>query len=80
MIIKFFFFFIPVQNMLVPISKNNGNDQDYIYLDALNGDDAEKFLSFEKKYIINNSRNKLLQELDNLPKGRYFSLLFMFFC
>ncbi|VVC33097.1 Hypothetical protein CINCED_3A008515 [Cinara cedri] len=44
---------------IIPKSKNNGNDRDYIYLDMLNGDDVGEFLTFEKKYIPKNTKSKI---------------------
>lgn len=52
---------------MIPKSKNNGNDGDYVYLDMLDGDDAKHFLSFEKKSISKNSKNKILKLLEKDP-------------
>ncbi|XP_008185298.1 uncharacterized protein LOC100167907 isoform X2 [Acyrthosiphon pisum] len=49
---------------MIPKSRNNGNDCDYIYLDMLDGDDAKNVLSFEKKSISKNSKTKILQLLE----------------
>ncbi|CAH1709136.1 uncharacterized protein LOC114126584 isoform X2 [Aphis gossypii] len=49
---------------MIPKSRNNGNDGDYIYLDALDGDDAKNVLSFEKKNISKNSKTKILKLLE----------------
>lgn len=49
---------------MIPKSRNNGNDCDYIYLDALDGDDAKNVLSFEKKNISKNSKTKILKLLE----------------
>lgn len=38
-----------VETILIPKSKNTGKDGDCVYIDMLNGDDIEDFLSFEKK-------------------------------
>ncbi|XP_060840629.1 uncharacterized protein LOC132921565 isoform X2 [Rhopalosiphum padi] len=51
------------QNM-IPKSRNNGNDCDYIYLDMLDGDDAKNVLSFEKRSISKNSKTKILKLLE----------------
>lgn len=58
---------------MIPKSKNNGNESDYVYLDALNGDDVGEFLTFEKKCTPNNSRDKLLPKLvEKIPtKGEH---------
>jgi len=49
---------------MIPKSRNNGNDCDYIYLDMLDGDDAKNLLSFEQKSISKNSKTKILQLLE----------------
>jgi len=57
---------------MIPKSKNNGNDCDYIYLDMLNGDDVGEFLLFENKLVSNNSRKNIPPLLEtNHTKGTY---------
>lgn len=46
-----FFFLFFVETILIPKSKNNGNDRDYVYIDTLSGNDIGDFLSFEKKCL-----------------------------
>lgn len=58
---------------MIPKSINNGNDRDYVYLDALNGDDVGKYLSFEKPCTPSHSRqavSDLLKKSDII--GNYF--------
>lgn len=66
-----------IDTNIIPKSKNNGNVQDYIYLDMLNGDDVDKFLSFEKKCISKNNRKKIpeLLETNIKKKGNYNKIL-----
>ena len=45
--------FTVIEKNMIPKSRNNGNDCDYIYLDMLNGDDAKYLFSFENKKISN---------------------------
>lgn len=53
---------IPIEEeVLIPKSKNNGNVEDYIYLDALNYGHGE-LLSFEKKYIPKNKKTEFLDK------------------
>lgn len=52
-------FLLFVETILIPKSKNNGNDRDYIYLDMLNGNDSGDFLSFEKKCASKKQKNKI---------------------
>ncbi|XP_022182300.1 uncharacterized protein LOC111042111 isoform X2 [Myzus persicae] len=59
---------------MIPKSRNNGNDCDYIYLDTLDGDDAKNLLSFEKKSILKNSKTKILElleknHMDGIPES-----------
>ncbi|XP_060880446.1 uncharacterized protein LOC132952235 isoform X2 [Metopolophium dirhodum] len=55
---------ISEERNMIPKSRNNGNDCDYIYLDMLDGDDAKNVLSFEKKSISKNSKTKILELLE----------------
>lgn len=52
-------FLLFVENYLIPKSRNNGSDHDYVYLDTLTGDDVGEFLSFEKKCISNNFKQEI---------------------
>lgn len=60
---------------MIPKSRNNGNDCDYIYLDMLHGDDAKNVLSFEKKRFSKNSKTKILQLLEKKHTDGKNSLL-----
>jgi len=63
--------YVTVKN-LIPKSKNNGNESDYVYLDTLNDDDVGEFLAFEKKCTSNNSNNKLPELVEKIPtKGEH---------
>lgn len=63
---------------MIPKSKNNGNDRDYVYLDTLSGDDVGEFLSFEKKYTPKHFKKKIPELLEkNHIKGKH-TLLFNF--
>lgn len=60
-----------IEEILIPKSINNGNDNDYIYLDTLKCDNVEKFLSFEKKCILMNKKKKLELLEENHTKSKY---------
>jgi len=57
-------FLLLIEQNMIPKSRNNGNDCDYIYLDMLDGDDAKNVLSFEKRSISKNSKTKILKLLE----------------
>lgn len=57
--------------MLIPKSMNNGNDYDYVYLDTLEGDNVEKFVSFEKKCISMNKKQKMELLNENRKSSKY---------
>jgi len=60
---------------MIPKSRNNGNDCDYIYLDMLNGDDAKYLFSFENKKISKNVKTKILKLLEKKQSDGKNSLL-----
>lgn len=61
---------------MIPKSKNNGNDQDYVYLDTLNGDDVGEFLSFEKKCVSKHFKKKMPLLIEkSCVKGKHMLLV-----
>lgn len=68
--------FTVIEKNMIPKSRNNGNDCDYIYLDMLDGDGAKNLLSFENKSISKTVKNKILELLEkNHSKGKNDLLL-----
>lgn len=62
---KLIFLFTEVS--IIPKSKNNGNDHDYIYLDMLNGDNVGQFISVEKICVGKSSKLNLPELLEKKP-------------
>lgn len=58
--------------MLIPKSKNSGNDQDYIYLDMLHYGHGD-LLAFEDKCTVKNQVFEFLKR--NELNGKYMLLL-----
>lgn len=61
---------------MIPKSKNNGNDRDFVYLDTLSGDDVGEFLAFEKKYSSKHLKNKIPELLGKSQvRGKHLLLI-----
>lgn len=66
--------------MKIPKSKNNGNYNDYVYLDMLDGDNVQHFLSFEKKSMPRKSNENILKLLEkNRTYGKQNLLINLWF-
>lgn len=63
-----------IEEVLIPKSRNSGNYQDYIYLDALNYGHGE-LLSFEKRYVPKKEKTEFFNKYQ--INGKY--MFFVFF-